>query len=203
MSQSLGRDDPLNYRCQLVAHRRGFAAMHVPVKRDDLQKIASEIRRRPSSVNNSTGDQNISNPRKLSTELPAERLRDPTSLTRQERRAALRVMRSSCRDEKKAQNLPAAPPVFPPISDELAAAVITLCATQGMAYTPDLSMALIRGARIRLDDNRAVVLRNGNELEIRQVRRWCCCCSELNAANPSTGASCYRCASDEVLNEWL
>ncbi|WNN32983.1 replication endonuclease [Pantoea agglomerans] len=156
-----------------------------------------------SSVNNSTGDQKISNLRELSTELPAEKLRDPTSLTRLERRAVLIVMRSSCRGDKKAQNLPAAPPAGPPITDELAAAVITLCATQGMAYTPDLSMALIRGARIRLDDNREAVLRNGNELEIRKVRRWCSCGSELNAVNPSTGAGCYRCANDDVLSEWL
>jgi hypothetical protein len=156
-----------------------------------------------SSVNNSTGDQKNINPRELSTELPNEKLRDPTSLTRQERRAVLRVMRNSCRDEKRSQILPLAPSASPPISDDLAAAAITLCASQGMAYTPDLAAALIRGARIRLDDNREALLRNGNELEIRRVRRWCSCGYELSAANPSTGAGCYRCASDETLNEWL
>jgi len=156
-----------------------------------------------SSVNNSTGDQKISRTRELSTELPAEKLRVPASLTRQERRAALRVMRNSCRNEKKSQNLPLAPPPVLQISDDLAAAVIALCAAQGMSYTPDLTAALSRGARIRLDDNREATLRNKNELEIRPVRRWCGCGSELSTANPSTGAGCYRCATDENLNEWL
>ena len=156
-----------------------------------------------SSVNNSTGDQKTRNPRELSTELSAEKMRDPASLTRQERRAALRIMRSSCRDEKKSQNLPAAPPAVPPISDDLTAAVIALCATQGMAYTPDFAATLLRGARIRLDDNREMILRNGSELEIRRVRRWCSCGSELSTVNPATGDGCYRCASDEMLNEWL
>jgi hypothetical protein len=76
-------------------------------------------------------------------------------------------MRNSCRAEKKSQNLPAAPTAAPPVSEELAAAVIIMCAKQGMTYTPGLSMALIRGARIRLDGNREAILRNGNELELR------------------------------------
>lgn len=152
-----------------------------------------------SSVNNSAGYQKIANPSELLIELPARKLRYPTSLIGGS--AALRVVRSNCRDEKKSKNLPAALPAAPTIPDNLAVAVITLCTTHGMAYTPDLSMALIRGARIWLDDNREVILRNGNELEIRQVRIWCSCGSELSAANPSTGAGCYRCASDEMLNE--
>lgn len=102
----------------VAAYRRGFASIHAPENLDDAQKKPAKAgagfdskffefqggSAAPwSSVNNSTGDQKISNLRELSTELPAEKLRDPTSLTRQERRAALRVMRSSCRDEKKSQ----------------------------------------------------------------------------------------------------
>lgn len=181
----------------------GTADLFQPGRSQNTPPPRSERFAAWSSVNNSTGEQKTASSRELSTELPAEKLRDPASLTRQERRAVLRVMRSSCRDEKKPQNLPAAPPAAPPVSDDLAAAVIALCATQGMAYTPDLSIALIRGARIRLDHNREAILRNGNELEIRRVRRWCGCGSELSAANPSTGTGCYRCASDEMLNEWL
>jgi len=71
--------------------------------------------------------------------------------------------------------------------------------------------ALIRGSVIRIDDERAITLREGTEIVLQPVRQWCrrkatpqqpACNEQITIDNPRVGDGCRHC-TPENHDEWL
>lgn len=81
-----------------------------------------------------------------------------------------------------------------------------------LTYHDNYAVALLRDSAIRIDDDREIILRDGNEIVLQPVKKWCnrkatkqhlACNAEITHANPRTGDGCVHCSGTGELSEWL